>query len=309
MRLSALLLLALTLLPATPVAPVAPAAAQERETLGVGRLFSNDFLGDREDRWRTGSWSLSLVRGPAWTGEVPGWEAGLLEYRFRVEILAPTALYGEGSDDRPYAGALTFGLHRHFAALGGEVSAGADFTATGPSTGVMDAMDRFHTWVSAPNPSDAVRDGQVADGLHPSATLEYARPLRLSPTVTLRPFAGGEAGVEDLGRIGMDVIWGAVGQQDLWIRDVPSGQLYRGVEGPAGGLALVAGADWSAVGDSLWLPDDAVAEDERLRARAGVHWQIAPRMSAFYGLSWLSPEMTTQDEGQVTGQLKLNLNF
>lgn len=299
----AFLLLALALLPA------APAATQERQTLGVGRLFSNDFLGDHEDRWRTGSWSLSVVRGPAWEGEVPGWEDRLLEYRFRAEILAPSSLYGEGSDDRPAAGALSFGLHAHFAALGGEVSAGADLTATGPGFGVLSALDRFHTLVSAPNPSDEVLDGQIGNGIHPSVTLEFARPLRLSPAVTLRPFAGAEAGVEDLGRIGMDVIWGAVGHQDLWLRDLPSGQLYRGVEGAAGGFALVAGADVAAVGDSLWLPDESQAEDQRLRARAGVHWQIAPRMSAFYGLSYLSPEIRSQDEGQVTGQLKLNFNF
>ena len=62
---------------------------------------------------------------------------------------------------------------------------------------------------------------------------------------------------------------GDVGHDDLWIREVASGQPCRGVEGPATGFAVVAGADWAAVGDSLWLPGGD--EDERARARIGVH--------------------------------------
>jgi hypothetical protein len=40
-----------------------PVAAEGRQTLGVGRLLSNDYFGDGKDRWQTGSFSLSIVRG------------------------------------------------------------------------------------------------------------------------------------------------------------------------------------------------------------------------------------------------------
>ena len=43
-----------------------PAVAQERVTLGWGRLLTNDAIGDGKDRWRTGSYVLSRVRGPSW---------------------------------------------------------------------------------------------------------------------------------------------------------------------------------------------------------------------------------------------------
>lgn len=48
-----------------------PAISQERVTLGWGRLLNNDALGDGKDRWRTGSYVLSRVRGPSWTGALP----------------------------------------------------------------------------------------------------------------------------------------------------------------------------------------------------------------------------------------------
>ena len=92
---------------------------------------------------------------------------------------------------------------------------------------------------------------------------------------------------------------------------MPSGQLYQGVEGTGIGLSLVAGADYGFVGDSLWLPEEQgfSPEPRRLRARAGVHWQIAPQTSFFYGAAYLAPEFVGQDEGQLTGQLRLNFNF
>ena len=57
------------------------AAAQDRVTLGWGRLLTNDLLGDGRDRWRTGSYTLSRVRGPAWGGSLSSAEIeNLLTY-------------------------------------------------------------------------------------------------------------------------------------------------------------------------------------------------------------------------------------
>ena len=57
-RLLILWLLAMTL----PIA--AQAQTPERQFLGWGRLFNNDFLGDGQDRWRTGSYTISVLKGP-----------------------------------------------------------------------------------------------------------------------------------------------------------------------------------------------------------------------------------------------------
>lgn len=43
---------------------VGSAQADPYEKLGYGRLMTNDFLGDGEDRWRTGSWTSSRAWVP-----------------------------------------------------------------------------------------------------------------------------------------------------------------------------------------------------------------------------------------------------
>jgi hypothetical protein len=43
-------------------------AAQDRVTLGWGRMFTNDVFGDGKDRWKTGSYTVSRIRGASWDG-------------------------------------------------------------------------------------------------------------------------------------------------------------------------------------------------------------------------------------------------
>ena len=44
------------------------AQAQDLTRLGYGYLLTNDFIGDGQDRWRTGSIASSRVWGRDWTG-------------------------------------------------------------------------------------------------------------------------------------------------------------------------------------------------------------------------------------------------
>jgi len=286
-----------------------PALGQERETLGFGRLFTNDYFGDGLDRWRSGSYSFSIIRGPDWDGAVPERFGELLEYRLRTEIIAPGRLNGPGSTDRPYVGAATLGLHTHFALGAAEISAGLDLTLTGPQTGIGAMQEWFHEVIDAPRP--AILDDQLPDAVYPTAILAVTRPYVIAENLTLRPFVEAQIGVEDLLRVGGDVIYGRVGHSDLWLRDGPTGQPYRGIEGEDRGFAFVAGADFTQVQSSAYLPESMgyFPTDTRVRARAGVHWQMAPQTSFFYGATWLSEEFEGQPEGQILGSLKLNFNF
>ncbi len=303
---------ALALLCAGPVAAQGPEA---RTLIGVGRLFTNDLIGDGHDRWRSGSTALSFVRGPAWTGRRPDAFGALLEYRLRSEILGPVSDTGRPGD-RPYVGALSFGIHSHWTQGGRgpgatEASLGVDVTVVGPQTRVSDFQVRVHDRLSLPGPYGV--EDQIANSIHAGLVAELARPLRLSDRLTLRPFAEAQYGVEEIARAGFDVIYGGTARQDLLLRDLPSGQLYRAVAGPgpARGYALVAGFDAARVGDSIYLPRDLGYRPEptRLRARAGVHLQIRPGATFFYGLTWLSQEFEGQPEGQVVGSIKLNFRF
>jgi hypothetical protein len=232
-----------------------------------------------------------------------------LEYRRGGQAIAPRALAGAGSDDRPYVGALSAGVHTHFARGDYDLSLGVDVTAVGPQTGLGDFQEWLHEVVSAPSPD--VVDDQLGNEMFLGATAEISRKFSVNNRLHLRPFAQVTTGPEDLARVGFDVIVGRVASQDLALRDVVTGHLYRGIEGPDTGLSLVFGSDYTRVWDSAWLPEDrgVTFEENRTRLRAGLHWQLSRDITVFYGATYLSEEFEGQNEGQVLGSLKLDFRF
>ena len=287
----------------------APALAQDRVTLGWGRLFSNDAIGDGADRWRTGAYAVSMIRGTRWDGRLPDAPGQMLEFRLRSDTIAPENLEAPATIDRRYAGAISLGLHSQFAPGGFEADVGADLVFVGPQTGV----GRFQSWVHGALGMGEVGalDDQIEDAVYPTVSGELARRFALGDRVEVRPFVEARAGDETLLRAGGDLVIGGFGRNDLMLRDVATGQRFRGVAGSAlSGVSVVLGGDIARVFDSVYLPDgEAVtASDTRHRLRAGVHWQGA-KSSLFYGVTYLSPEFDEQSEGQITGALSLNLRF
>jgi len=296
-----------SLLFALPIA----AAAEGRELIGVGRIFTNDYFGDNRDRWRTGSYALSFVTGSGWVDARPLAPGQVLEYRLRSELIAPRRLSGPDSTDRPYAASLSAGLHTHWSRAGFDLSAGADALLTGPQTGLDGLHDWIHGALGAPDVSDEVRAAQIGNGTYLALSGEASRSYEITPNTMLRPYAEVMYGPEDIARVGADLVIGRAALDDLWLRDVTTGQLYAGVEGSDYGVMFIAGLDVAYVDDTIYLPeeDGFVPKDMRARARAGVHWQIAPDTSFFYGLTYLSEEFEGQPRGQYVGSLKLNFNF
>jgi hypothetical protein len=285
-----------------------PAQAQERQVLGWGRFVSNDATGDGQDRWRTGSYSLSLLRGPEWSGALPAQPGAILEYRLRAEAIAPESLTKANPADRPYVGALSFGLHSHFDLRGYEAAVGLDVIVTGPQSGISGVQERLHSALDLPKPT--VTANQIGNDSHLMLSGELGRRIALSETATLRPFVAAQLGGETLLRIGADVTLGRFGDGALMLRDPVTGQRYRGVRGePVPGLSLVAGADVARVWDSVYLPAPGVAvEPIRSRARIGLHWQGA-KANVFGGLTWLGPEFQGLREGQVLGSIGVSIRF
>lgn len=285
------------------------AQADDRVTLGWGRIFTNDQIGDGEDRWRTGSYSVSRVRGSGWHGFAALAPGDLWELRGHAAVIAPDNLTTPNPADRRYVGMMSLGLHSHFGWNGAEVALGGELAMTGPATGIGAFQDWFHGLMGMVPPSPAVLNAQIGDKVYPGLSAEIGRSFGAG-LVEARPFAEARLGVESLLRIGADITIGQFGRDDLMLRDVTTGQRYRGVEGVRDkGLSLTVGGDLTRVLDTALLPTGGVAaQDNRYRLRAGLHWQ-GRKAAAHYGISFLSPEFVGQPEGQIVGALSLSLRF
>ena len=287
----------------------APAYAENRVTLGWGRLFTNDAIGDADDRWRTGAYTVSRVRGYSWNGDLPAQFGDILEFRARAETIAPVNLANPDAGDRRYAAMLSLGMHSQFAWKGNEVSLGADLVFTGPQTGIHAFQSFVHGILNMPKPQ--VSGNQIGNAVYPTFVVEMGHSFALGDTATLRPYVEAQAGLETFVRLGGDLVIGKLGQDDLMLRDPGTGQRYRGVEGGRDqNLSFVIGGDVAQMFDSKLLPsgETATLSDSRSRLRAGVHWQ-GKKASAFYGVSYLGPEFEQQSQGQFVGALNLNLKF
>jgi hypothetical protein len=280
----------------------------DRVTLGVGRLFNNDFLGDNKDRWQTGGYSFSVIRGEGWDGSLPDHPFEIMEYRFGGRIIAPSKLRNPAPDDRPYAGLLQFLAQTHYAMGKLETSGGIGLTAVGPSTGIGRLQSELHKLFNATHPT--ILDDQLSDHIYPVVTGEIGRSYTLAGA-EFRPFVEGRAGDETLVRAGFDISFGARETGALWLRDEVSGQRYVGISGNSRpGVAFTVGGDMAYVSESAWLPGSAgvTMENRRSRLRAGVEMRGA-NVGLFYGVTWLSKEFAEQPEDQVLGSLRLRVNF
>ncbi len=303
--------LALSLL-ATLATSQAMAQDSGLQHLGISQIFNNDWfgmpIGDRYDRWRTGSYQVSTVWGrDDWQGALPSDPFALIEFRFRGEIIAPDNLSAPAADDRLYAPALYLGAATHFERRGLEVAAGADVIVTGEQTGLMGLHNGIHRTFGG---SDVdLSNFMIEDGVYLSGSVEAARSFEAG-AATIRPFVAAQAGGETLVRIGGDVRFGNYDPDALLIRDAITGQRVVGVPTDGGGgLSFSVGADLAYVSNSVLLPSQGPdAENMRYRLRGGVNYAAGPA-DAFYGITYMSEEFEGQEEGQLVGTLSLMLRF
>lgn len=287
------------------------AEAAERQRLGYGRLITNDTFGDTYDRWRTGSLAASRVWGPEWTGRLPSGFGDLIELRWGLEAMGPENIVAPAPLDRPFAGAISVGLHTHFATRAADLSVGVDLVFTGPSTQIDEIQHIIHDLLNVSPASNAVIDAQIPDGVHPTFVFEAGRDFQLAPKTTIRPFLEARAGIETYARVGFDLAIGDLLQGELLMRDPVSGHRYRVVRQDQAGFAFVAGADIAYVADSVFLPENRGLQltDSRQRVRAGMHWQNGNGFGLFYGLTWLGKEFESQRDDQVIGSIRVLYRF
>ena len=284
-------------------------ADQQTQALGVGRLFNNDLIGDGRDRWRTGSYSISLLRGEAWDGALGSFGNGVVEYRFRGEVISPANLTTPAAGDRLYVGALSAGAHYHFDYAGYDISAGVDLVAMGEQTGLRGFHVDVHDALNQPVVN--TQNFQIEDKFSLHGTLEVAREVTFGEATTLRPFIEVQGGVETLARAGFDLTLGSFGQGGMRLRDPVTGQRYSAIASDEDqGFSFLMGADVAHMDRSAYLPESRgyQIEETRYRARLGMNY-VLDGFSTFYGVTRLSEEFIGQPEGQTVGSLALSWNF
>lgn len=292
------------------VAQTTDAAARER--IGYGWLATNDIFGDLHDRWQSGSISTSRIWGPGWDGRLPQGFGEVLELRFGGRVVSPQNLSNPAAGDRPFGGALSLGLHTHFARGAMDYAVGVDVVVTGPQTGLDDFQKTLHDVLGGRDISGRVRRNQVSNDVNPELVMEAGRDFALGGNAQFRPFVEGRWGFETLARVGFDLTIGQRGRGGLLVRDPVSGQRYVAVQGnEAPGMSFVFGADVAYVDSSELLNRDRGIQltDARSRVRTGINWQGKGGSTVFYGLTWLGEEFEAQKESQIVGSVRLRLRF
>lgn len=282
-----------------------------RGLIGRVSVFTNDFLGDGNDRWRSGAHFRSTVSGPVWTGDLPT-SPSIVEFRLRGETIAPTNIEAPPTfGERPYVGVFAAGLYTHFGHGRMGYKIGGEFVATGPQTGVAGFVEYAHDLLGFPEPR--ATSGQLGNAIYPTVTAEayyMPRGKRHQP-YDLRPFVEAQVGVETYVRIGADVVFGGRMDGALLTRDPVTGQLLTvATVRQQVGLMPSIGADIAYVASSEYLPASSGVKVKRLRmrARAGARY-VANGRDLFVGMTWLGPEYTSQKNGQIVGSVSLNYQF
>ncbi|MFT5004559.1 MAG: hypothetical protein ACI8YI_000165 [Paracoccaceae bacterium] len=288
--------------------------AGEKTWLGKARLWNNDEIGDRKDRWRTGSYSLSYIRGSEWNGRLPSGVGELVEYRVRGEVIAPESLYvATPATDRRLVGVFQVGAFTHLAVKGLDVSFGVDMVFTGAQTGMVNFQSLIHQALGYT--VTPIAGSQLGNAVYPTLNGEVSRRYQLSDDgerqVVFRPFIEGQVGVETYVRVGGDFTFGLSGPGDFKVRDVTTGQRNIAVKGSQKrGISYLLGGDVAYVQSSQYLPAalGPVVEAMRVRLRGGIYVEEGQK-SLFYGVTWLGKEYEGQSSGQILGSVSLRFKF
>lgn len=275
-------------------------ALLQDDTLSFSRLMTNDYIGDRNDRWRTFAYSASALK--------PLDNGGVAELRFRAEIIAGRRLKlaSHETPDRRMVGTLGLGIYHSKRINIGDYRAGVELTLIGPQTGLVKLQQRTHEFLSQNGPSAHAQELQVPDDVLLSFNGEFGRDIEIGGAV-VRPWAAAVHGPESLARFGIDFIWGHAAA-NFGVRDEVTGwRIPVRQSRNASGRSLMAGFDISHVESSPYIDQDQLMQN-RLRARAGALIDFEGSR-IFYGTTYLSEEFTKQSEPQVVGSVTLSLSF
>lgn len=268
--------------------------------LAFSRLLTNDYIGDRKDRWRTFAYAISVLK--------PLKNGGISEVRFRAEIIAGSRLkLAPGQDqDRRMAGIFGFGAYHSNRIGDGDYRIGVELTTVGPQTGLVKLQEHVHEFIGQDGPSAHSQELQISDKTFLSLSGEIGRSFTTG-RAEIRPWVGAEGGPEALTRVGIDLIWGhAAG--NFGIRDELTGWRIPVIQSPnVLGKSFITGFDIAYIENSSYIKKDDLMQN-RFRFRTGGLLDFYGGR-IFYGATYLSKEFKDQPDAQVIGSISFGMHF
>ena len=302
---------------------------ESRDVMAEGAIW-NDRIGDGKDRYKTGGMTQSWV--------FP--ETLFLDERLLPDRVSAFELQGRGfiatpdntqaggaANDRPFAQYVGVGAYhrswgrparfsdRTTGAL--ETRAGVEIGWQGDPLPLFDIQDALHgdTQVSL-SPGNTI-DGEFLVNLELEGVYRHQTSTRFLD-LDIAPFVRVSTGMrENSLRAGADVILGSSLSARTWNHEPAIGALLPGGSRrrPGPGWALWVGGDAGYVLTDAFLDGGFAAngpkvdrEDMTYRLRAGLMFEFDP-VAIVYSANWLSPEFSSQPEGQVIGAVSIKYRF
>jgi hypothetical protein len=273
-------------------------------------FFTNDYIGDGRDRWRSGGYTLSY-----------GFEDDKIGTPFNLQLRSEIISAWDSSkqadtDDRLYVGAIGIGAFATKRYGFTDISLGGEILAVGDQTGVAKFQGAFHDilgFSGGYNPGEQPHS-HLANAFTGILAAEAAMNYYVGSNTVVRPFVGGQYGYETFLRAGADVVIGNMSNAERWIRDPISGFIQPSSSQKSNymeGYSLVAGFDVTTISESAFFPDhgDVELEPMRIRSRLGLQKGFSNGFSIFYGATHLTKEFSTQYEGQTVGTISIESFF
>ncbi|SOH93054.1 hypothetical protein SAMN06273572_101908 [Monaibacterium marinum] len=309
----------------TAVVTLCPiAASADGFSLGgqIGSIgnFTNDAIGDGNDRWQSASYQRSWF----YNGNVFAPDDAV-EFRLRGQIVSPwtgqsdyvdPANPGAGavSRNRSYGSALGFAAYAHTRTGAFETRIGAELLVIGGQTGLHSLQHQAHDLLGLDSSYDGRNrnDPRISNSIGGTVEVEFAANYSIQNEFRVRPYALAQAGSETTVRFGSDFIFGplAVSDEHRWTRDAVTGMPLTAGMHDIEGFSFIAGADIGHAESSYLFPNNSQVdiEETRVRARLGVQAKIG-MFSVMFGQTWMSEEFDGQDEAQRIGSLSIGFRI
>ena len=221
-----------------------------------------------------------------------------VELRTHFEVVAPSNLQAEDGRDRPWGGAISFGIHSTLRYGQLHMCLGPNVHFIGKLSGFTQFQQDLHKGLGIKHAGDAVVNNQIKYETFIGGAAEVSYPIGVMGLMQARPFGEMRTRLEDVALVGVDVYFGAVDSTPAMSRESVTGHRYPvNVEHAQDrGMLFSPGYDHTQMKKLRFLQLDLNASHEpaRSRIRMGMTFKSGS-WSVFRGLTIMGKESRDQD--------------